>query len=212
MAIRVVIADDHPLIRQGLRLLLADEHDIRVVDVASDGREVIDAVASSRPDVAVVNLKMPVMDGIEATAMIRASYPSTQVVMLSVHSDSLTAQNALAKGAVGYISKQSAASELVEAIRSASKGAVYVSDSISRTGFEPGNFIDPGGSPLTHREREILLLTVKGKSNHQVSRTLDISINTVCNHRTSFMSKLGAHNLSDLMRKAISFGLIDLDD
>ena len=212
MAIRVVIADDHHLIRQGLRLLLADERDIQIVDDASNGREVIDAVAFSRPDVIVMDLKMPEMDGMESIARIRASYPSTHVVMLSKHSDTMIVKNALAKGAVGYVTKQSTASELVTAIRFASKGAIYFSKSIKEIGIQPGYLRIPDGSHLTPREREILLLIVNGKSNHKVSQTLDISINTVRNHRTSLMSKLEAHNLSDLMRKAIRIGLIDLDD
>lgn len=212
MAIRVVIADDHHLIRQGLGQLLADERDIQVVEVASDGREVIDAVANSRPDVVVMDLKMPVMDGIEATARIRAEYPVTQVVMLSIHADSLSVKSALENGAAGYVTKHSTATELAEAIRSASKRAVRYSKSTKEAGIMPGYLDNPGGGRLTPREREILLLIVKGKSNHQVSQTLNISINTVCNHRASLMTKLEAHNLSDLIRIAISVGLIELDD
>lgn len=212
MAIQVVIADDHHLIGQCLRMLLADERDIQVVDVASNGREVIEAVASSRPDVVVMDLKRPAMDGIEAIAKIRAASPSTQVVMLSIHADPMFVNNALANGAAGCVTKQSTASELAAAIRSASKGAIFFSESIKETGIKPGYLHDPGGDHLTPREREILRLIVNGKSNHQVSQALDISINTVRNHRTSLMSKLEAHNLSDLMRIAIRSGLIELDD
>ena len=211
MAIRVVIADDHQLIRQGLRLVLAAERDIQVVDVASNGREVMDAVAVSRPDVVVMDLKMPVMDGIEAAARIRASHPSTQVVMLSIHTDSAIVKKALDKGAAGYVTRQSTVGELAAAIRSASQGANYISKSIEGPVAESGCLQDPGGAHLTPRELEILLLIVKGTSNQQVSRKLGISINTVCNHRTSLMSKLDAHNLSDLMRRAIGSGLIDPD-
>lgn len=211
MAIRVVIADDHQLIRQGLRLVLAAERDIQVVDVASNGREVMDAVAVSRPDVVVMDLKMPVMDGIEAAARIRASHPSTQVVMLSIHTDSAIVKKALDKGAAGYVTRQSTVDELAAAIRSARRGANYISKSIEETAAESGCLQDPGGAHLTPRELEILLLIVKGTSNQQVSRKLGISINTVCNHRTSLMSKMDAHNLSDLMRRAIGSGLIDPD-
>ena len=209
MAIRVVLADDHHLVRRGLRQLLTRECDIEVVDESSDGQAAIDSVARFRPDDVVMDVRMPVIDGIEATGRIRTSFSDTQVVMLSMHSDPVLIRKALANGARGYVLKESIGEELVHAIRTAYRGATHRSRVVERAeaiysqSHAESNFL------LTSSERQILQLIASGLSNRQISERLRVSVKTVENHRNNLMAKLNTHSLSDLIRTAIKLGLID---
>ena len=210
--IRVVIADDHHLIRQGLRDLLEKESDIRVVAEATDGREVIDAVHRVRTDVIVMDVEMPDINGIDATRRIRASFSEIRVVMLSMHSDPVLIRKAMDNGARGYVLKKSAGEELVKAIRTVCRGVTYQSRAMDHADYLYGEY--PQGTPprLTPRECEILRLIASGRSNRQIAETMRISIKTVQNHRINLMAKLGTHSLPDLIRTAIKLGLINLEE
>ena len=210
--IRVVIADDHHLIRQGLRQLLARERDIQVVAEATDGQDAIDIVGRVRPDVVVLDVEMPVVNGIEATKRIRKSYSETQLVMLSMYSDPALIGKALENGARGYVLKQAVSKELISAIRSVSRGVTYRSQAIRHANDVVGSLSALPSPRLTSREHEILRLIATGQTNRQIANTLSVSIKTVENHRINVMSKLNTHSLPDLIRTSVKLGLIDYKD
>ena len=208
--IRVIIVDDHHLVRQGLRQLLEREFDIQVVAEAADGQEAIETADRLRPDVVVMDVEMPGINGIEAAGRIRKEYTGTQVVMLSIHSDPVLIRQAFDRGARGYVLKKSISVELVRAIRTVCRGITYHSRSIEQAEqvFEqPPRSTTP---QLTLREREILQLIATGITNQRIAETLRISIKTVEIHRSNLMAKLGTHSLPDLIRTAIRLGLVEL--
>lgn len=208
--IRIVIADDHHLFRKGLRDLLGKEPDINVVGEASDGQDAIDTASRSRPDVFVMDVDMPGTNGIEATACIRKSFPTIQVVMLSMHSDPVLVRQALDNGAKGYVLKKSASVDLVEAIRAVCRGTSYLSQALKLPEYESDPLPRSAVPYLTSRELEVLQRIADGESNRMVADALHISIKTVEHHRTNLMAKLNTHNLPDLVRTAVKQGLIDL--
>lgn len=208
--IRIAVADDHHLFRKGLRDLLGNEPDINVVGEASDGQDAIDTASHSRPDVFVMDVDMPGTNGIEATARIRKSFPSIQVVMLSMHSDPVLIRQALDNGAKGYVLKKSASMELVEAIRTVCRGTSYISKALKLQEYESDPLPRSAVPHLTSREREVLQRIADGESNRIIADALHISIKTVEQHRTNLMAKLNTHNLPDLVRTAVKQGLIDL--
>lgn len=208
--IRVVIADDHHLIRQGLRRLLSKERDIQVVAEAANGRDAIDIVRRERPDVVVMDVEMPVINGIEATNRICQTYSETQIVMLSIYSDRTLVKKALESGARGYIIKQSVSEELVEAIRTVYRGMTYWSGAVEHLEVNAGKLSPVALPTLTSREHEILRLIASGQTNRQIAKTLSISVKTVENHRVNLMAKLDAHSLPELIRSAIKQDLIGL--
>lgn len=210
--IKVVIADDHHLVRQGLRHLLASERDIQVVGEATDGQDAIDLVTQLRPDVVVMDVEMPVINGIEATKRICRSTAETRLVMLSMYSDSALIRKALEYGASGYVLKQSVSKELIDAIRSVYGGIAYIPRTLDRLDYAFGRFSQDAATPLTAREREILHLISAGQTNRQIAVTLSISVKTVESHRVNLMAKLNAHNLPELIRTAIERGLVDLEE
>lgn len=210
--IRVVIADDHHLVRQGLRHLLARERDIQVVGEATDGRDAIDMVSRLRPDVVVMDVEMPIVNGIEATKRICRSNADTRLVMLSMYSDSALIRKALEYGAGGYVLKQSVSKELVDAIRSVHSGVAYRPRTLDQFDYSIGRFSQDGATSLTAREQEILHLISAGQTNRQIAATLSISVKTVENHRVNLMAKLDAHSLAELIRTAIQRGLISLEE
>ena len=212
--IRVVIADDHHLVRQGVRKLLEQYTDIQVIGEAADGHEVVAMAEELEPNVVVMDIAMPRMDGSQATEHILALKKPIEVVILSMHSDSILAQQLLRHGVKGYLLKNSIADELPMAIRAASRGKVYlspaISDSVLNTLLTPGPDKIPESSSdlLTPREREVLQLIAEGHTNNAIAEILTISVKTVEKHRASLMSKLEVHDLASLMRKAIRHGLV----
>jgi DNA-binding NarL/FixJ family response regulator len=215
--IRVVIADDHHLVRQGIRALLDKISDIEVIGEASTGQEAIDLVERLTPEVVVMDISMPRLDGAQATERILSLNIPTQVVILSMHSDAILAQQLLNEGVKGYLLKESIADELALAIRSASMGRVYlspaISDSVLTTLMTPQPD-EPPESPsdlLTPREREVLQLIAEGYTNNAIAETLTISVKTVEKHRANLMAKLNVHDLPTLIRKAIKYKLIFLE-
>ena len=208
--IQVIIVDDHHLVRKGLRQLLERELNIRVVAEAADGREALGIVDRHRPDVVVMDVEMPGINGIEATGRIRTEYPETQVVMLSMHSDPVLIRRAFDKGARGYVLKKSMGVELIKAIRTVCKGVTYHSRSIERSKYPVEQQPRSTTPQLTVREREVLRLIAAGNTNQQIAGTLRISVKTVEIHRSNLMAKLSTHSLPDLIRTAIKLGLVEL--
>ena len=216
--IRVIIADDHHLVRKGIRALLGEVDDIEVVGEAATGQEAVELVRQVEPHVVVMDLSMPRMDGTQASEQILSMDIPVEVVILSMHSDTIIAQQLLREGVKGYLLKNSIADELPLAIRSASAGRVYlspaISDSVLNTLMMPqqGDLPESPSELLTPREREVLQLIAEGHTNNAIADILTISVKTVEKHRASLMSKLDVHDLPTLMRISIKHGLIFLDE
>jgi DNA-binding NarL/FixJ family response regulator len=214
--IRVLLADDHTVVRQGLRALLAAEGDLEIVGEAENGRQAVEMVKKLRPDVAVIDIAMPVLNGLEATRQIVRVNPSTRVLILSSYSDDDYVQQLIETGAAGYLVKQTAANELLKAIREAHKGNAFFSPSIAKRlrdqcqeAFASGKPARKRGDRLTTREAEVLQLIAEGRANKQIAAELGISIKTVEKHRQQVMNKLGIHDVASLTRHAIAKGIIE---
>jgi DNA-binding NarL/FixJ family response regulator len=213
--VSILLVDDHTLIRQGVRALLESEDELVVVGEADDGRQAVKLALQLRPDVVVMDIAMPLLNGIEATRQILKALPETRVLVLSAHSDEEYVDSVLALGAVGYVLKQSSLVELATAIRTAQAGKIYVSPQIKQRarrrpvrtrGVASGLPVPPR---LTSREAEVLQLISEGKANKQTASLLGISIKTVEKHRNSLMQKLDIHDVAGLVRYAISLGIIE---
>jgi DNA-binding NarL/FixJ family response regulator len=215
--ISILLVDDHTLIRQGLRVLLEAEADMAVVGEAQDGRQAVEMVVQLRPAVVVMDIAMPLLNGLEATRQILEAVPTTRVLILSAHSDEEYVERVTGLGAAGYVLKQSSLEDLASAIRTAHAGKTYVSPSISlrsrrrtsetprrRSGVQPTTPMR-----LTSREAEVLQLVAEGKANKQTAAALGISIKTVEKHRQSLMTKLDIHDVAGLTRYAIAIGSIE---
>jgi two-component system response regulator NreC len=212
--IRVLLADDHTLIRAGLRMVVGAQPDLAVVGEASDGREAVAMAEKLKPDVAVMDIGMPSLNGIEAARQIRAALPDTQVVMLSMHSDEGYVLRALKAGAKAYLLKDSAEADLAQAIRAAAAGKSFFSPAVGqvllqdymrtlqRTGAEDSYEL------LSPREREILQLVAEGKSSKDIANLLTLSVYTVETHRARVMQKLNLRGIPELILYAVRKGII----
>jgi len=216
MSIAVFIADDHAVVRDGLRLLIESQSDMKVVSEASNGREAARQVLRTSPDVVIMDLAMPELNGVEATRQIRQNCPATKVIILSMHSSSEHIFQALKAGAHGYLLKESAGMEVISAIRVVHSGKRYLSEKIGDQMIDEyihNREIVETGSPLSKlstREREILQLVVEGKSSADIGRTLFISPKTVETYRSRLMQKLGISDLAGLIRFAMQHGITSL--
>jgi two-component system response regulator NreC len=212
MATRVLIADDHAIVRAGLRALIKGDASLELVGEASGGREALQLAATLRPDILVLDLSMPDLDGIQVTRQIRSSQPDARVLILTVHEDETLAREALRAGAAGYIIKQAAEAELISAIHTVQIGDVYVPPKMLRALLvEPQNAAAPGPRPeelLTPRELDVLNLIVRGYTNRQVADELMLSVRTVEGYRANLTEKLDLHNRADLVRYARQHGLL----
>jgi two-component system, NarL family, response regulator NreC len=212
--LRILLADDHIVMRTGLRALLERQPNLEVVGESENGRETVALAASLRPDVVVMDLGMPVLNGIEATETIVTQFPSTAVVILSMHADESYVMRALKAGARGYLLKDSAAADLIGAIYAVSLGKSFFSPKVSRILAEDYvRFLKQKGAVdtydlLTSREREILQLVAEGKSNKEVATSLNISPYTVETHRSHILQKLNLHNSAELVLYAVRKGII----
>jgi len=214
MTITVLLADDHAVLREGLHFLLEAEGDIRVIAEAGDGRQAVEQAIRHCPQVVLMDISMPVLNGIEATQQICAACPAIRVVILSMHSDIEYIYRALRAGANGYLLKESVSAEVIAAVRSVQAGRRYLSQKIDETALDAFVQSHREKSPLeslTRREREVLQLIVEGKSSAAIAEILSLSSKTVDTYRSRIMQKLGVHGLPALVKFAIQHGVTHLE-
>ena len=214
--ISILLADDHAVVRQGLRALLAAEPDFDVVGEAENGREAVQMAQRLRPNVIVMDLAMPLLNGMEATRQIVREKLPSKLIILSSYSDEEYVRELLEAGTCGYLVKQTAASDLIKAVREVAKGKVFFSPSISKRMLACYQLVNRQGRPmrkfavkLTSRQQEILQLIAEGHANKQMADVLGISIKTVEKHRQHLMDKLNLHEIAGLTRYAMSHGLVE---
>lgn len=212
--IRVVIADDHAIVRQGIRSLLERARDITVVGEAEDGASAVKIIEQLLPDVAVVDISMPQMNGLQAVERLRAMGVPSKIVVLSMYSDEAMVREALKLGAKGYIIKRAEMEELLLAIRAVHRGETYISSAIAEmlvSDFVQSREVTPI-ERLSAREREVLKLIAQGHTTNEIARIIVISPKTVEKYRASLMEKLDIHDMAGLIRFAIKQGVISLDE
>ena len=211
--IRVLVVDDHAIVREGICTLLRLTQDIETVGEAANGREAVDMAKKLKPDVVLMDVAMPVMEGVEATRRLHKESPGVKVLVLTQHDDSEHVFSAIEAGAFGFISKTAASSELTSGIRSVYRGDSFLSPSVARCFVEEWQHGAAGTKShdpyeqLTDREREVLKLLAEGHTTKQVAALLVISPKTVDGHKTSLMAKLDLHNRSDLLKYALRKGI-----
>lgn len=207
--IRVLLADDHAILRKGVRMLIHTQPDIEVVGEARTGREAIAEARRLTPDIVVMDVSMPELNGIEGTRQICDELTSTKVIALSMHKDSVYVREILRAGARGYLLKDSEDEDLLKAIRSVFRGEAYLSPAISDAVLtDYRRHVSNPVDLLTSREREILTMVAEGKTNKEIAQALNLSVYTVESHRGSVMEKLNLHNTGDIVRFALRNGLI----
>jgi len=214
--ITVLLAEDHMVVREGLRRLLESEHDIEVIGEAATGRQAVAMARKLRPAVVVMDIAMPLLNGLEATRQIRKAVPSAKVLILSAHSDDAYVESVTALGAMGYLIKQTSAHFLSEAIREVYKGNTFYSTSIAKRlrqknqpSLDRKGLLTTKMTRLSPREVEVLQLIAEGKANKQIAAELGISTKTVEKHRDHLMRKLDIHDTAGLTRYAIEAGVIE---
>jgi DNA-binding NarL/FixJ family response regulator len=214
--ITVLLAEDHAIVRQGVGALLTVEGHFKMVGAAKTGREAVDMAKALRPDVILMDIAMPVLNGLEATRQILAANAQARIIILSAHSDDEYLERTCEAGVVGFLEKQTSAEVLAKAIREVAKGHVYYSPSIARRmARRPGSALErqdlrkTRATRLTSRESEVLQLVAEGSANKQIAATLGISIKTVEKHRQHLMDKLNIHETAGLTRYAIAAGIIE---
>jgi two-component system, NarL family, response regulator NreC len=216
--IRLLLADDHAVVRSGLRMLLQARDDIEIVGEAENGREAVEKVKALRPDVVLMDVQMPDMNGIDATRRIKAVAPETAVLALTMHEDDHYFFEMLHAGASGYVPKRAAPDELVNALHTVSQGNVFLYPSLATRLVKDYLYrAESGDQPLVHddltpRELEVLTLIAEGQTNAEIAANLVISVKTVDRHRENLMRKLNLHNRIDLVKYALKMGLIDLEE
>ena len=210
---RVLIADDHTMVRESLVSVLQADGDVQVVAQAADGIEALEKALQTRPDVVVADLSMPRLSGIEVVRRLREALPATRVLVLTMHQEDEYVLQAVRAGASGYLVKDSAASELLAAVRSLHAGRGYFGPQAARTLAEqlqhPERTVDDPYGRLTPREREVFHLIAEGMTTKEIARRLDISVKTAENHRGRVLDKLGMRNTAELVRYALRKGLLD---
>jgi DNA-binding NarL/FixJ family response regulator len=213
---RILLADDHRIMREGLRSLLDEESDMEVIGEAENGRRAVELVGEMDPDVIVMDIGMPELNGIEATRRVVLDHPQTKVIALSMHSDRRFMAEILKAGAAGYLLKDGAFEELAGAIRTVTANKMYLSPRIADVVVEDYVRNMPRGEPsafaaLTAREREVLQLLAEGKATKQAAACLHVSVKTVETHRRSIMTKLDIHSVAELTKYAIREGLTSVE-
>jgi two-component system response regulator NreC len=212
--IRIILADDHAVVRRGLRLVLEQRNDFEIVGEASDGREAVKLAETVRPDVAILDITMPNLNGIEAAYQISVKQIGVSTIMLSMHADESFVLRALKAGARGYLLKESAEADLINAVRVVSEGKSFFSPVVSRMLVEDyvrqmqDKDIEDSYDLLTIRERELLQLIAEGKSNKDIANLLNLSLYTVETHRSNILGKLNLHSVPELILYAVRKGVI----
>jgi two-component system response regulator NreC len=207
---RILLVDDHAVVRQGFKMILDAQADMQIVGEAANGREAVDLAEQLRPDIVVMDVAMPELNGIEATRRVIAADSHIRVIALSMHKDSVYVREILRAGARGYLLKDSGADDLVKAIRAVASGESYLSPAVSNAVLDDyrkhvTNPIDL----LTSREREVLQMLAEGKTNKEIAVVLNLSVYTVDAHRGRIMEKLNLHSINELVRFALRNGLIE---
>jgi DNA-binding NarL/FixJ family response regulator len=216
MAVTIILADDHHMMRQGLRMLLEAEEDFRVVAEAGDGLEAAQLAERFTPDVIIVDVMIPGLNGLEVTRQVGKRSPHTRVIMLSMYSNEAYVLEALRNGAAGYVLKEASATDLIRAVREVIAGRRYLSPPLSEHAIEAyvqkaqDDLLDPYET-LTTREREVLQLAAEGRTNADIAAALCVSPRTVETHRAHLMHKLGLHSQADLIRYALRRGILPLE-
>ena len=213
--IRVLLADDHTVLREGIRALLNEEADMVVVGEAENGRWAVHLAHELHPDVVLMDIAMPLLNGLEATRQIKRDHPEISVLILTMHDNEEYVRQVLAVGAAGYVLKRAAASELVSAIRAVHHGDAVLSPAITRVLIEDylregGTRREPASHDLTPREREVLQLIAEGYTSKKIAEILGLSVKTVQAHRTSLMQKLNVHDRGNLIKYAIQKKIIEV--
>jgi DNA-binding NarL/FixJ family response regulator len=208
--IRILLADDHAVVRQGFKMILSAHPDMEIVGEAGNGREAVQLAEELRPDIVVMDVAMPELNGIEATRRVMEAVPHSRVLALSMHKDSVYVREILRAGARGYLLKDAPAGDLVSAIRALASGEGYLSPAVSNAVLDDyrkhvTNPIDL----LSSREREVLQMLAEGKTNKEIAVILNLSVYTVDAHRGRIMEKLNLHSINELVRFAVRNGLID---
>ncbi len=227
--IHLMLVDDHEVVRVGLRTFLETQEDFETVAEANNGEAAIDAALKAHPDVILMDITMPGMDGMEATRRLQSLCPDCRVLALTVHDDKQYFMQMLAAGASGYITKQAAADELVEAIHTIAQGNVYLQPALARFLLEDYQRLSRNGASapntpngpaeekviglnvLSQRERQVLEMVAHGSSNHEIGEQLDLSHKTIARHRERIMKKLNIHSRTELIKFAIRTGLVKLE-
>ncbi len=211
--IRVIVADDHAIVREGVHQLLSQQPDIEVVGEAADGAQVLDLARRLKPDLVLMDIGMPVMNGLEATRALKAEQPQTNVLVLTMQEGEDYFFRLLQAGASGYVLKGAGSAELLSAIRAVQQGGVYLNPTMTKKVL--GDILkrpeqaNAASDPLTPREREVLKLIAEGKTNREIADELVLSLSTVQTHRLHIMEKLNLHNRTELVKYAIRRGLIE---
>lgn len=213
--IEIVIADDHNIVRQGLKKLLEGQSNVKITGEAVNGREAVQKVEKLKPDIIIMDIAMPILNGIEAARQIRQYYPKTKLVILSMHDNSRYIRELLSIGVSGYVLKDAVTDDIIKAISAAEEGNIYLSPSISNQVIE--DYVEMNKktpkeelyNTLTNREREVFQMMVEGVSTKEIAEILCLSTSTIKSHRTNIMEKLKTDNISKLIKYAIHLGVID---
>lgn len=214
MPVRILVADDHHVVRAGLRSLLESKSEWEVCGEAANGREAVEKAAKLKPDVAVLDIAMPLLNGVEATRQILKVSPKTAILILTMHDSDSLIQEVLGAGALGYVLKDDADRNLIAAVDSLSRHKSYLSSRVTDAAAVAGSQAGGGSSEkssrgrITPREREVLQLLAEGKSNKEIAAVLEISVKTAETHRANIMLKLNIHSIADLVRYAVRNNII----
>lgn len=208
--IRILLADDHAMVRKGFRLILENEADMEIVGEAANGREAVDNAEKLLPDVVVMDVAMPELNGIEATRRLAALSPRTRVLALSMHKDAVYVREILRAGARGYLLKDCVDTDLVDAVRAIARGDGYLSPAVSSGVLSDyRRHVSDPIDLLTSREREVLQMVAEGKTNKEIASSLNLSVYTVDAHRGKIMEKLNLHSTGEMVRFAVRNGVVD---